>query len=98
MVVVGNLDSKIDRLGPCDFDLACFMHKEQDPLTMGIKNWDHKHVFKDEMVKWIKTLVSLSISVVPCTFIQYGCMKISYSLKGGCRSEGAKNDLGVSMS
>ena len=95
-------DSANYKLGPCDFELACSMHKEQDPPAKDINIKHHKHIFKEEMAKLIKTLVSLS--VVSCTFIQYSvciwenCMMISYSLKGGCQSKGVKSVLEVSMS
>ena len=92
-------DSANYKLGPCDFDLACFNHKEQDPPAKDRTIKYNKLIFKEEMAKWIKTF--LSISIVSCTFVQYSvyiwenCMKISYSLKGGCQSEGVKSDLGI---
>jgi hypothetical protein len=61
-----------NRLMPYDFDLSCLVYAQQDPRTKDIAVkyiYLDQHILKHEMGKWIKTLVSLSITF--CTFVSY---------------------------
>jgi hypothetical protein len=77
VVVVGTLGNKLiysanNRLSPCDFDLSCLVYAQQDPRTKDIAVkyiYIDQHILKNEMGKWIRTLVSLSITF--CTFVLY---------------------------